>query len=168
LTKDKQNQILAAAAKNMIQPDIIEESLANALRNKFNNNNTFINFILFKSPIHDNTGINDNKILAQEANEYLSESERIVVLANTIRNHLDLEHVKKILQAASPNSSIEDENIERILSAATAQALEDIIKRDYHGIVKPNAKEIIDIGIAVYGNGNKVKTAFGSVLRFPD
>jgi hypothetical protein len=165
LTKEQQNKILADVAKELITPAIIDKSLAMALRNKLNNNKELINLILSKSPIHDNTGMNDNQILAQEAKKILSESEITVVLSDTVRNNLNPEHLRKILPNAISDSFILKERIENILSAATTQALKDIMNREYHGIIKLKAKEIIDIGIALYGNGEIVKTVFGPVHK---
>jgi hypothetical protein len=48
------------------------------------------------------------------------------------------------------------------LSQTAQAALDSIAQRDYHSILGDKAKEIIDLGIAIYGNKNKVKAIFGN------
>jgi hypothetical protein len=42
------------------------------------------------------------------------------------------------------------------------EALDEIVKQDYHGPIKEGlkAKEIIDLGLSMYGSKAIVKTAF--------
>jgi hypothetical protein len=48
-----------------------------------------------------------------------------------------------------------------MLSDAAQEALEQIGEKDGHGPFKLQAKEFIDLGLAIYGDGLTVKAAFG-------
>jgi hypothetical protein len=69
--------------------------------------------------------------------------------------------IENALFGAAPTSVLSEEKIDETLSKATQGALNDIITRNYHGIIQHRAKEIIDIGMAIYGHGDRVKVAFG-------
>ncbi|MDR2444257.1 MAG: hypothetical protein LBE31_12165, partial [Deltaproteobacteria bacterium] len=53
------------------------------------------------------------------------------------------------------------EDIDDILSNAAKEALNDITKGNYHDRVKENAIKIIDLGLVIYGSGQKIQAQFG-------
>jgi hypothetical protein len=63
--------------------------------------------------------------------------------------------------AAKKPGVLSDREIDDALSKALGEALSGIAKGDYHGVIDCDAKEIIDMGLAVYGHGHRVKAAFG-------
>ncbi|MDR2142439.1 MAG: hypothetical protein LBR11_11765, partial [Deltaproteobacteria bacterium] len=82
-------------------------------------------------------------------------------LANLAREKLPRDEVEKILLNAPSKSSLSVERIDGILAKAAQEALKDIAAKDYHGPFRLEAKEFIDLGLAIYGVGSQVKAIFG-------
>jgi hypothetical protein len=69
------------------------------------------------------------------------------------REHLTQTEIQEILFQATAGPEY---------SQAAQQALEDISKKNYPGILKLKAKEIIALGLAIYSHGAQIKAVFGS------
>jgi hypothetical protein len=98
--------------------------------------------------------------LAQEADNVLSEKIIIQSLAELAKHQLSTEVREAAINSATPSSDLSPEQIDAVLSKAVQEAFRNIDDRDYHGIVKLEAKEMIDLALAVYGFGAEVKAAF--------
>jgi hypothetical protein len=82
-------------------------------------------------------------------------------LAKLAREKLPPDEIEKTLLNAPSKSSLSNERIDEILSQAAQTALRDISAKDYHGPFRLEAKEFIDLGLAIYGVGSQVKAIFG-------
>jgi hypothetical protein len=158
LSEDEKNQTLAKAAMRRL-PDLSNASLAAAIENKLSMKE--FRKALSKIDILKPTEADTNRILADNALEYLNEAEYAATLALVARKKLPEGEIKAILKSATPTESLSDEKIDEILSKAAMEALDQIAKNDYHGPLKLKAKEFIDLGLSVYGSGAKVEAVFG-------
>jgi hypothetical protein len=64
------------------------------------------------------------------------------------------------LTRRTPDSGASDEEIENMLTAAANEASRRLAEKDGMNKSKRDAGEIIAMGMAVYGNGSKVKITF--------
>jgi hypothetical protein len=121
---------------------------------------------LLKSGKSDSPAPEKNLYLAQIALEYLTDAEYTKALAEAAKQKLDSKEISAILKSAVSMSELSSEEITAKLSEKTSLALRNITERDYHGVIidrsKARPKEIIDLGLAVYGDGSEVLAAFGS------
>jgi hypothetical protein len=103
--------------------------------------------------------------LAEAVLEYLTRDEYAKALADAVRGHLDKNETKAILKSATSTSKLTPEGIYRKLADKTALALKNITERDYPGLIREKAmappKEIIGLGLAVFGDGSEAVAAFG-------
>jgi hypothetical protein len=74
---------------------------------------------------------------------------------------LSEEEIDEALLETGYMLKLSDEQIDSILTETAKIALTTISEKGYHGIVGPKAKKIIDLGLAIFGKGSKVKAAFG-------
>ncbi|MDR1872314.1 MAG: AAA family ATPase [Deltaproteobacteria bacterium] len=159
LTKADETKALAEAAMETLPRKRQDEILAKALRNSIDN--TEIMKIIRKNSEKTPSKSEINKILANVAIESLSKDNINQVLAEAARNSLSGDAVKKVLTEATPSLDISKEEIDELLSETAQKALSDISTRNYHGIVNYKAKQIIDLGLAIYGGDATVKALFG-------
>ncbi|MDR2141416.1 MAG: hypothetical protein LBR11_06450, partial [Deltaproteobacteria bacterium] len=54
-----------------------------------------------------------------------------------------------------------DAEIDRLLDKATQEALRDITQKNYHSSFGAEVKKFIDLAIAFYDDGSKMKVVFG-------
>ncbi|MDR2142425.1 MAG: hypothetical protein LBR11_11695, partial [Deltaproteobacteria bacterium] len=101
------------------------------------------------------------QLLAEAALKLLSKAEINQALANLARERLPRDEIKKILLYAPSKSSLSAKRIDGILAKAAQEALNDIVAKDCHGPFRLEAKEFIDLGLAIYGVGSQVKAIFG-------
>jgi hypothetical protein len=102
-----------------------------------------------------------NNILADSANKSLHKDEINKTLADMARNTLSSEDLEEALYMAGDTPSLSNDVIDSVLSKAVKKALSGITERDYQGLLRHKAKEIITLGLAVYSHGSQVKAAFG-------
>ena len=100
-------------------------------------------------------------MLGRAALETLPEDVTTPVLASAARRLLSSAQIEAALLEASPASAdLPEPEIDEMLSKAAQKALSDIIESNYHAIADSDAKEIVDLGLAVYGYGQRVKAVF--------
>jgi uncharacterized membrane-anchored protein YjiN (DUF445 family) len=159
LTKDERNQALARAAETQLSNKVYNKTLALAISNKL----PYLEYrkVMSKGKKDHSTEEELNKYLAEAADEYLTENEIVNALAEAVEKELPKEKINEIVNNTVSKSKLPDETIDAELSKAAKQALDDVTTRNYHGTVKLNANAIIDLGLAVYGVGSKVKSIFG-------
>jgi hypothetical protein len=117
--------------------------------------------LLSEEPQQAGTDDEKDEILAKAAKRVLTGTERAWALVLTAKEKLAGDELPEALRKAAVIPPPTKERIDEMLSKAVEKALSDIIERDYHGIIKHKAKEIIDLGLAVYGGGSEVKAGFG-------
>jgi Glu-tRNA(Gln) amidotransferase subunit E-like FAD-binding protein len=105
-----------------------------------------------------------DRLVGRAAMDYLPEGVVDKALAEAAPGLLPPERIEAAsLEAASGLADLSEEEIDEILSKAADEAVRDIAQGGYHGIIGSEAKEIIDLGLAVYGHGDQVKAVFGPV-----
>jgi hypothetical protein len=105
--------------------------------------------------------VKKNQLLAKAALKSLTQADIRQALAKLAREKLPPDEIEKTLLYAPSKSSLSNERIDEILSQAAQTALRDIGAKDYHGPFRLEAKEFIDLGLAIYGVGSQVKAIFG-------
>jgi hypothetical protein len=160
MSEDDINEVLAKAARRRSSRSV-NKSLAMAVENKL----TYEEFdkVLSKIDTPEPTEAETDRILAKAASEYLTKAEIEGALARTARNELSKEEIKAILKTAKSTQTLSKAEIDSYLSKAAMEALGQIVKKDYHGPIKEGlkAKEIIDLGLSMYGSKAIVKAVFG-------
>ncbi|MDR1657109.1 MAG: hypothetical protein LBT47_06080, partial [Deltaproteobacteria bacterium] len=158
--RNKENRYLAEAAFQYLPQAKIDSGLANALRNKLALKE--YRTLIQKLDLGSQTEAQADQLLAKAAEDYLTDKEQVKVLAEVMRQELPGE-IEAILQAKPVNYKTADTKaqIKEKLAKATEEALNNIVDRGYHGLLGHKPKEIIDLGLAIYGNGLEVKAAFG-------
>jgi hypothetical protein len=160
LTKNEENKLLAQLTIRNIPKDIRDQCLANAVRNKLEVKD-YLKF-LEGLPQQPQTDAEENHILAQEAMNILTNDEITIALAKLGREKLPKEKLEEVL-----GPILSKEEIDAILSKDAKAALNQITEKDYHSAVRLKVdknleiQSIIDLGLAVYGNGSPVKAIFG-------
>jgi hypothetical protein len=101
-----------------------------------------------------------DNILAKAALKSLPKADTDKVLADTARDLLSSEDLEEALYRTGDKPKISNAAIDSVLSKAVRKALNDITERDYQGLLRHKAKEIIDLGLAIYRHGSLVKAAF--------
>jgi hypothetical protein len=87
-------------------------------------------------------------------------------MAAAVKRKLPKNETDEILRKAAPQNPI-DVEIGESLSRAANEALEIIDEKNYYGPLKHLARKITGLGMAIYGNGEKVKVVFAPALT-PD
>ena len=104
-----------------------------------------------------------DRLLGQAALDILPEDVVDKALAEAAMGLLPPERIEAAsLEAASGLADLPEAEIDGILSKAASEALRDIAEGGYHGMISSDAREIIDLGLAVYGHGDHVKAVFGN------
>ncbi|MDR1607476.1 MAG: AAA family ATPase [Deltaproteobacteria bacterium] len=158
-TEDENNEALVKATEVILPEQTLNKVLAKAVQNKLSS--VELLWLLLKG--QTTSQYEDKiKILANSATEYLTEAEINHDLAILAKKEFSKEDIATILKNVKSKSALTNEQVDEILSKAAANALKDITERDYHSIIGGEAKEIIDLGLAVYGDGSRVMAIFGS------
>ncbi|MDR2459200.1 MAG: AAA family ATPase [Deltaproteobacteria bacterium] len=160
LPKKEENKILALEAIMNLSNDLRVQGLAKAVEEKLNG--VGIARLFSQLPEPPSSKAEREQVLAQAAEKTLTLDERAEVLAQLARKNLPHEKLNELLEEASTQLASSKKNIDTLLSKATQKALKQITETDYHSVLRPTAKEIIDLAIAVYGNGSAVKAVFGT------
>jgi hypothetical protein len=160
LLKKEENHAIAVIASKKLSLEIIYESLAQGVMDKLDDADAIVE-IFAKAPQSDLTESDKNKILAKVAYEKLTKEEREYVLAKTAREVLEPSEIEGALLSVTPKSELAPERIESRLTESANLALEIIAKKNYSNLLqKFRPKEIINLGLAVYGFGSEVKAIF--------
>jgi hypothetical protein len=154
LQPHEKDQILANLAMIELPPEELVNSMADLALRKLPYTESL--------KIISNAGKNKlskaekNQLLRQAALESLPQTDIFQALAALAKGRLAPDVIENALFGAAPTSVLSEEKIEETLSESTQGALNDIITRNYHGILQHRAKEIIDIGMVIYGHGDRV------------
>jgi hypothetical protein len=159
LEPEKVDSVLSDLAGYRLSTEVINESLAEAARSQLRNNDN-IHKIMFKYSNDLLTISEKNLLLSKIAIESLSLESRSHALATTARQKLPPNDISEALIKATPKTKLTDKQIDAELDNAVKEALSAIREKDYHGQINSQATDIIDLCLAVYGDGSKVKTAF--------
>jgi hypothetical protein len=107
-------------------------------------------------------------LFAQAAQEWLSEDDMNKTLASLVLEKLSPEIITKELLKSGETINLptetevlSNEAIDRMLDKATQEALRDITQKNYHSSFRPIVKKFIDLAIAFYDDGSKMKVVFG-------
>jgi hypothetical protein len=158
-TKNEENKILANAAFSILKPKEFNQIFINTLREKLSVKE-WKKILLKASNKIELSKDEENKILLKEALNTLKEEEINIALANTIRIKLPVEEVEKIIKKNISTSNMSEKQIDSNLSTVLEQSLLDIKKRDYHSTIKDKNSKILDLGLAIFGSGEKIKAKF--------
>jgi hypothetical protein len=163
---EKENALLASFAYEWLPTEVVDENLALLARTELGNKE--IRKILSDSSQNKSSNAEKNQILAQAALDSLSEADINQALVLTVIKKLPRDEIETKLSEAGVEIDLPPENldlssgqIDKILSRLAEAALRAIVEKDYHGPFRLQAKEFIDVGLAVYGYGNHLKAAFG-------
>ena len=167
LTKPKRNRALARAVLSTIDMDVVHERLAPSARQ--NLSLKLIAAVLDDPSARGKSQEEKNRLLGRAALDNLPETKTNPALAGMAKELLSPEEIEAALrEAKSAMPAISEEMIGKVLSKATDQALRDIIARGYHDIIGDDAAEIIDLGLAIYGPGHRLKADFGPTWASSD
>ncbi|MDR1870797.1 MAG: hypothetical protein LBS60_02530, partial [Deltaproteobacteria bacterium] len=158
LKPKEEDKLLAAVAIEKLPKETVDMSLAAAARLRFKTAEIYQ--ITSANPQKDLTKTEANHLLAQAAVTSLSEETINQVLAKTARDKLPEEEIEEIFQNATSQLASSEEEIDNDLTKAAQLALEVINTKDYHGVLELKAQEIIDLGLSVYGHGERIKVIF--------
>jgi hypothetical protein len=148
-------------AFDLISIDEIERCLAKAAKEKLDFN---VIYEIYENSGQDTSDAKRVKLLAQAARQSLSQAERDQVLATAVMEKLNKKEMTKILRKAEVEFfELSKPEINEILVKGTQDALKAIAEKNYDDTMKLQAKEIIDLGLAISGYGNQVKAAFGPI-----
>jgi hypothetical protein len=159
LKPHEKDQILADLAMKNLPKEEKNKSLANLALNKLPREEYYN--ITSDGQEKKCSEAEMNQLLATATFKSLPQADIDQALAALAKVRLAPDVIENALLGAAPTSVLSEEKIDETLSEATQGALNDIITRNYHGILQHRAKEIIDIGMAIYGHGEQVKVAFG-------
>jgi hypothetical protein len=158
LTKEDINTLFMTANVELSK-DVKNRLFASALQDKLKSTE----FVDLVNKLSQNSSASNEmyELLAHEAMGMLSESEITLALAKGALKQLPEEMIEKILQKPHPEKVFTPERIDALLSKRAQLALDEITKGEYQGAVRHKAKDIIEMGMAVYGGDLKVKVLFG-------
>jgi hypothetical protein len=159
LTEEDKNEPLARAARIKLSEDALNQALSQALQEKL----TFseLHKLISQLPPESQTKAGRVRSLAQEADRVLDENEKTNALAELAKYTFKYDEIKELLKMAKPKAKLNVKKIEESLTKAAQKALSDIKARECHSFLKLEADAIIDLGLAIFPNGPKVKAAFG-------
>ncbi|MDR2141435.1 MAG: hypothetical protein LBR11_06550, partial [Deltaproteobacteria bacterium] len=150
----------------LLPKDDIFESLANLASNKLKVKQK--NKILFEIGQQNLTVAEQKLLFAQAAQEWLSEDDMNKTLASLVLEKLPPETIKKELlklgetiNLPTETKVLSDAEIDRMLDKDTQEALRDITQKNYHSSFGSEVKKFIDLAIAFYDDGSKMKAVFG-------
>jgi hypothetical protein len=76
------------------------------------------------------------------------------------RERFSKEEIEECFQNVGSSLERPIEEINEDLSKAAQSALDAIKNKNYHAVLKLDAEEIIDLGLAIYGYGDPIKVVF--------
>ncbi|MDR1109636.1 MAG: AAA family ATPase, partial [Deltaproteobacteria bacterium] len=156
----EEEEALAVAAIDLVSKEARNESLARLAKRKLDRIELFQ--IISEDSYDNATKEEKDTILAKAAMKSFPRVDTDKVLADTAKTHLSSEELQEALYMVGNKPSPSNDEIDSVLSKAAQKALKDITERDYQGLLRHKAKEIIDLGLAVYWHGSQVKAAFGT------
>jgi hypothetical protein len=145
-------------ASKEVPEEELNADLATALRLKLDHGD--IRRIISACPKKNLTVVEEDRLLAQTALDTLPKKEINKVLTKTARERLSEDKIEKIFQKAISSMEKSNEEIDEDLSKAAQLALDAINNKNYHAVLKLDADEFIDLGMAVYGYGDPIKVVF--------
>jgi hypothetical protein len=156
--KEEETLALAAAAVKYVPKDLIDKSLLKAVEKKLQFDG--IEQFLSELPQKPSKKAEIDQILIQHAKHTFTKPQRAQILAQLAREKLSKEELEEVLPKESTKERPPKEQLEKLLSKTAQTALDTITQKDYHSILGHKAKEIIDLGMAIYGKANKVMALF--------
>jgi phosphoglycolate phosphatase-like HAD superfamily hydrolase len=158
LSPEEENEVLASLMLSTLEKEVLDQVLADAAKKRMGRAE------VFRLISRSDDERERNRSLAEAALESLPGAAINEALAEAARQRLTRRAVKAALREAKPGKSKPSKaEIDRLLPASAQEALNDMVKRDYHSIISSDSKEIVDLGLAVYGHGHHVKAAFGNI-----
>jgi hypothetical protein len=155
---NEENAILASLAVEQFSQDQIFQFLAKKALNELDNIEIYK--ILSEFNLKKITETEKNALIGLTVLKTLPKDRTNLVLADAVRETLPLEVIEKALISITPKIELTPMEIDNVLLKSANKALSDISKKDYHGPLRLKAKEIIDIGLAIYDYGANVKAVF--------
>jgi hypothetical protein len=161
-----ENESLASLAHGLLPTDDIIDSLANLASQKLKVKQK--NKFMFEISQQGLTVAEQRRLFVQATQEWLSDADINKTLASLVLKKLTPEIIQKeLIQLGvkivlpTETKDLSDEEIERTLDKATQEALRDITQKNYHSSFGPTVKKFIDLAIAFYDDGSKMKVVFG-------
>ncbi|MDR1050948.1 MAG: AAA family ATPase [Deltaproteobacteria bacterium] len=159
----KRNVVLTRAALNSLPKESLNSALAKLAIEELDGSILFA--IYSEDSFANETQLKKDDILADAAWKSLSRDNINKVLADLAKVKLSSQELDAVLSEAGEKPDLSDDAVESVLSRATQEALNDIKKRDYPGLLRHKAKQIISLGVAGYGYKPRVKAVFGPEWR---
>jgi hypothetical protein len=160
LTMKENNQIFNALAKSRLTKEETDIGLISAFVDK---HDIFVSYYL-SLQIDQNLSIEEyNDLLAKVVINDFTAQEIDNALEDALRDKFSEREIDDVLREAANTSEYSPKGkVDVVLSKAVKEALYQIEKKDYHGPLKKGlkAKEIIDLGLAIYGAGTYAMEAF--------
>jgi hypothetical protein len=154
----EENAALASLAYIRLSKDEVFECLSNLASEKFDGKQKYQ--ILLKDSQEDLTTSEKKQLLAEAALNSIPESDLNQTLAKAARDKLPPKEINKALREATAKLGLNEAQVDAVLSKAVQEALRDIAQKDYHGPLRNEAKSFIDLGLAIFEDGSRVKAAF--------
>jgi hypothetical protein len=158
LSQLEENTTLASLALKRLKTEEVDEILADIAMKTFDINKKYQ--ILSQFDDKKSTEAEKNKTLAVAALNSIPESDLNQTLAKAVRDKLPPKEINKALREATTKLGLNEAQIDEVLSKAVQEALRDIAQKDYHGPLRNEAKSFIDLGLAIFEDGSRVKAAF--------
>jgi hypothetical protein len=156
---EAENEVLADSATALLSDEEQAKAVAAAFAKKFGRKKYLE---LISGPFPAGLTKTEKALLAAGiAGKELTEAELSDALALAVRSTINEDEIEKILEKAALGDERTLSRIEAALSKASRKALKDIKTRNYQGGLRIDAMEIIDMGVAVYGDGSVISVAFG-------
>jgi hypothetical protein len=156
LSTAKENEVLVNLADDLIPKEELNKSLAKTAKKTFRRK--------LLAPFDERaTGAERDRLLA----EFLMDSkpnkaDENKVIADAAREILSPDVIQQALMDATGKESLPEEEIEGALTKAAQQALDQIKKNGYSDIIRHQSHgEVLNLGLAIYGNGSQLKAMFG-------
>ncbi|MDR2140390.1 MAG: hypothetical protein LBR11_01105, partial [Deltaproteobacteria bacterium] len=160
------NASLASLADKLLSKEEVFESLDNLASKKLNSKQR--NKIWAGIDQEGLSVAKQRRLFVLAALDLLSETDIDKNLATLVLEKLPPEIIKKELLKLGKSINLptetevfSDAEIDRLLDKATQEALRDITQKNYHSSFGPEVKKFIDLAIAFYDDGSKMKALFG-------
>jgi hypothetical protein len=151
------DKIVADIARKRFPAKVVEECLADAVKSKLKVDELID--MLYKRDKMPTTA-EANKILAQHAEKVLSPAKINRALRLSYQRSCNYDGISTDLEKMVLEHKSIKEQFDQILSQTAGEALHDLKQNDRQGIVPKNAQEVIELGLAIYQNGTKIKAVF--------
>ena len=157
-TPKELNQALAAEVTSSVPLEAVYEFLAPLAKKRMSP--AAIARVMAASPERKPSPEARNRLLGEAALQTLPEAVTTPELAKAAKALLSPEQIEAALESASKGTDPPDEEIDRLLTQAAQEALDAIVQKKYHKILDSHTEKGIDLGLAVYGYGQRLKAAF--------